>query len=93
MTNPIWVVKVRLFTTQRGSSQAYRGLWGTSIEPGHVPSISIHLISRLHPCLPLYQMVLLECIVKKGFTVYIEGPRLRYLAYQMAQYSSWRMNS
>jgi len=27
MTNPIWVVKVRMFTTQAGSPESYRGLW------------------------------------------------------------------
>ncbi|KII96037.1 hypothetical protein PLICRDRAFT_48959 [Plicaturopsis crispa FD-325 SS-3] len=27
MTNPIWVVKVRMFTTRADSSTAYRGLW------------------------------------------------------------------
>ncbi|KAI0069252.1 mitochondrial carrier [Artomyces pyxidatus] len=27
MTNPIWVVKVRMFTSQAGSPMAYRGLW------------------------------------------------------------------
>ena len=28
MTNPIWVVKVRMFTTRRDNPQSYRGLWG-----------------------------------------------------------------
>lgn len=28
MTNPIWVVKVRMFTTSPNSPQSYRGLWG-----------------------------------------------------------------
>ncbi|KAH9950169.1 mitochondrial FAD carrier protein [Amylocystis lapponica] len=27
MTNPIWVVKVRMFTTQRNDPTSYRGLW------------------------------------------------------------------
>ncbi|KAH9843779.1 mitochondrial carrier domain-containing protein [Rhodofomes roseus] len=27
MTNPIWVVKVRMFTTRADSPQSYRGLW------------------------------------------------------------------
>ncbi|KAI0733400.1 mitochondrial carrier domain-containing protein [Fomitopsis betulina] len=27
MTNPIWVVKVRMFTTRRDNPQSYRGLW------------------------------------------------------------------
>ncbi|KZT12673.1 mitochondrial FAD carrier protein [Laetiporus sulphureus 93-53] len=27
MTNPIWVVKVRMFTTRAGSPESYRGLW------------------------------------------------------------------
>ncbi|KAG8699323.1 hypothetical protein FRC09_006685, partial [Ceratobasidium sp. 395] len=27
LTNPIWVVKVRMFTTQPGQPGAYRGLW------------------------------------------------------------------
>lgn len=27
LTNPIWVVKVRMFTTRDGSPTAYRGLW------------------------------------------------------------------
>ncbi|KDN35369.1 hypothetical protein RSAG8_11643, partial [Rhizoctonia solani AG-8 WAC10335] len=27
LTNPIWVVKVRVFTTQPGQPGAYRGLW------------------------------------------------------------------
>ena len=31
MTNPIWVVKVRLFTTRRDSPTAYRGLWGKAV--------------------------------------------------------------
>lgn len=30
MTNPIWVVRVRMFTTQVDSPQAYRGLWRES---------------------------------------------------------------
>lgn len=28
MTNPIWVVKVRMFTTRADSPTAYRSLWG-----------------------------------------------------------------
>lgn len=31
MTNPIWVVKVRMFTTRRDSPTAYRGLWGSCL--------------------------------------------------------------
>ncbi|KAF9057329.1 mitochondrial carrier domain-containing protein [Panaeolus papilionaceus] len=27
MTNPLWLVRVRMFTTQAGSPHAYRGLW------------------------------------------------------------------
>jgi solute carrier family 25 folate transporter 32 len=27
LTNPLWVVKVRMFTTQRGEAGAYRGTW------------------------------------------------------------------
>ncbi|CCM03972.1 uncharacterized protein FIBRA_06128 [Fibroporia radiculosa] len=27
MTNPIWVVKVRMFTTRAGSPESYQGLW------------------------------------------------------------------
>ncbi|OSX60487.1 hypothetical protein POSPLADRAFT_1148334 [Postia placenta MAD-698-R-SB12] len=27
MTNPLWVVKVRMFTTRAGSPDSYRGLW------------------------------------------------------------------
>lgn len=30
MTNPIWVVKTRMFTTSQGSAGAYRGLWRKS---------------------------------------------------------------
>jgi len=30
MTNPLWVVRVRMFTTEANSPNAYRGLWGTS---------------------------------------------------------------
>lgn len=29
MTNPIWVVKVRMFTTRSDSPNAYRGVWRT----------------------------------------------------------------
>jgi solute carrier family 25 folate transporter 32 len=28
MTNPIWVVKVRMFTTRADSPSSYRGVWG-----------------------------------------------------------------
>lgn len=31
MTNPIWVVKVRMFTTKADSPTAYRSLWRLSI--------------------------------------------------------------
>lgn len=30
MTNPIWVVKVRMFTTRADSPTAYRNLWGNN---------------------------------------------------------------
>ena len=33
MTNPIWVVKVRMFTTRADSPTAYRSLWGKSFSP------------------------------------------------------------
>lgn len=28
MTNPLWLVRVRMFTTRADSPAAYRGLWG-----------------------------------------------------------------
>jgi hypothetical protein len=31
LTNPIWVVKVRMFTTRADSPTAYRSLWGKSL--------------------------------------------------------------
>ena len=31
ITNPLWLVRVRMFTTTRNSPHAYRGLWGTSL--------------------------------------------------------------
>ena len=31
MTNPFWLVRVRMFTTRPDSPSAYRGLWGTYI--------------------------------------------------------------
>ncbi|PPQ68658.1 hypothetical protein CVT24_005389 [Panaeolus cyanescens] len=44
MTNPLWLVRVRMFTTQAGSPHAYRGLWGMifirySSSPSNAPSI------------------------------------------------------
>jgi solute carrier family 25 folate transporter 32 len=32
LTNPIWVVKVRMFTTKANSAVAYTSLWGTSFD-------------------------------------------------------------
>lgn len=31
ITNPLWLVRVRMFTSTRESPHAYRGLWGTSL--------------------------------------------------------------
>jgi len=33
LTNPIWVVKIRMFTTHPKDPTAYRGLWRTSPLP------------------------------------------------------------
>lgn len=34
MTNPIWVVKTRIFATPKNDPQAYSGLWSEFICPG-----------------------------------------------------------
>jgi hypothetical protein len=35
LTNPIWVVKTRVFGTARTDSTAYKGLWGRSARIPH----------------------------------------------------------
>lgn len=35
LTNPIWVVKTRIFGTMRGNEAAFRGLWGVSLSSVH----------------------------------------------------------
>jgi len=40
LTNPIWVVKIRMFTTHPKDPAAYRNTWRTS--PPSVPTVPIH---------------------------------------------------
>jgi solute carrier family 25 folate transporter 32 len=42
ITNPLWLVRVRIFTTTRDSPNAYRGLWGTSSYIQNLFSLHIH---------------------------------------------------
>lgn len=34
MTNPVWVVKVRMFTTRADDPRSYRGLWRVCFHSG-----------------------------------------------------------
>ncbi|ELU37358.1 hypothetical protein AG1IA_08621 [Rhizoctonia solani AG-1 IA] len=65
LTNPIWVVKVRVFTTQPGQPGAYRGLWAISAAAKLVAMTSTyplqvvrsrmqnHATMHLYPTIPL----------------------------------------
>lgn len=37
LTNPIWVVKTRVFATPRNDPTAYRGLWGECLQLSRSP--------------------------------------------------------
>lgn len=43
MTNPIWVVKVRMFTTRADDSKSYRGLWRACFRSRHLTCSEVSL--------------------------------------------------
>ena len=51
LTNPIWVVKVRMFTTHPKDPTAYRSLWRTSPPPYLCPMAHLYT-QRLMVCPP-----------------------------------------
>lgn len=83
MTNPIWVVKVRMFTTKPGSSTAYRSLWRKFF----VTCLDSVIFTRDIPA----QTAFPPSIIQKAQLGYFVEPPSLSLVSATVLYSLWHM--